>query len=74
MPTNIYTIEQTSKRFKLQLVLARLCYAIAVVWFVICLASAEAGDQMNAAWPVLMFVFAAAWAFVTRVRIWWNHG
>ena len=63
----VYTVEQTSKKFKLQAILSIVTSCVGLVGM---FATAENG---NTTIPTLMFMGGVIWFIVNRIRIWWNH-
>jgi len=66
--TPLSTIQQTSKRLKLHIVLASVVFWIGTVWLFMAPPSSI---------PMLVAVFTTiaggVWYLVTRLRVWWHH-
>lgn len=67
-PVTAQTVELTSKRLKLQQVIAVLLIIVGGVWF---WTTIETGSDSPTG--ALILVAGFVWWFVTRVRIWWHH-
>lgn len=67
--TQIKTIQETSKKFKLQTLISVFLFIIGVVW-VMAVANAP---QSNPTIPGLLIFIGLIWYIVNRFRIWWHH-
>ena len=72
MKNNVQTIEKTSKRFKLQLVLSSLGVFISIIFVItnICKNGFDHNKTICSYWALVLL---GAWNTITRIRIWWNH-
>ncbi len=68
--TQIKTIQETSKKFKLQTLISVSLIIIGVVWVWIS-RSTQSGEPLVI--PLLMIVIGLVWYLVNRFRIWWHH-
>lgn len=68
--TKTTTTQLTSKRLKLQQLLATLMAVVGIIGLV---AVAQEPGANGTLWGVLLFL-GILWFIVTRVRIWWHHG
>jgi len=68
----IQTVEQTSKRYKLQQLLSSLL----IIGSIIVLTVAHSGSEPSeaAAFGVLGLVVGFIWFIVVRFMTWWHHG
>ncbi|MCP5017616.1 MAG: hypothetical protein GY938_20445 [Ketobacter sp.] len=62
------TIQETSKRFKLQILISILLMAFG---FLIGMGEAQMGNDSST--PFGVAAFGLLWYVVTKFRIWWNH-
>lgn len=69
MKTGHRTVEQTSKRLKLQKPLSVL---IAIIGLLLVLTDLD-GSQMGGVGILLMFI-GLIWFFVVAIMVWWKHG
>ena len=69
------TTQQTSKKFKLLLVIFNLALIAAPIWAfcVKCQAEISSSDP-NYIPPLTTFIIAVVGNLITRFLIWWNHG
>ena len=67
--TQIKTIQETSKKFKLQTLISVSLIIIGVIW-VIPMVNAP---QSNPTIPILLICIGLIWYIVNRFRIWWHH-
>lgn len=75
MDTPHTTVENTKKKFKLQLL---LCHAVAIASLLVLMKSVsvhdvEAHNVMVTITASLLWLSASVWWVVTKCRIWWNH-
>ncbi len=66
------TIQGTSKRLKLHVILSSIVFWIGVVWLIVGINTAKEGEQSSAV-PVIFLLVGVVWYVVTRYRIWWHH-
>jgi hypothetical protein len=65
----VITTERTSKRLKLHLVQSMFLMMFSGLGIFVF------GDEGEiAGWALWMLGISAAWYWVTRIRVWWNHG
>jgi uncharacterized membrane protein YvbJ len=69
---SLTTIQETSKKLKLQTLGAVLAIIIGVVWLIGQMNSGQGAGEPGAI-PMLFIVGGLGWYFVTRFRIWWHH-
>lgn len=67
----IKTIQETSKRFKLQSLLSVLVIALGVVFMFE--QSKAPSDEQSSGIPAMLIFFGLTWYLINRFRIWWNH-
>jgi len=67
--TQIKTIQETSKIFKLHAVISVFLIIIGTVWLIGEIMSLEPIGAM----PVLFIFVGLIWFTVNRIRIWWHH-
>lgn len=67
--TSVQTIEKTSKKYKLYLVLSIIGILFSGFGCVIKISSKDADTGY---WPLSLFVFLI-WFLITKALIWWNH-
>ncbi len=65
--TQINTVQETSKKFKLQTMLSVFCIIIGFVW----LMGAPTAEEEST--PGILIFFGLIWYLVNRFRIWWHH-
>lgn len=63
------TVEQTSKRIKLQILLGGAVISASVAWMI---GSIAVGGEILA--PAAAFICGLAWYAVARIVAWWHHG
>lgn len=66
------TIQETSKKLKLHVLLSSIVFWIGVVWLIVGINAAKQDEELSAIPVILMFV-GVVWYVVTRYRIWWHH-
>jgi uncharacterized membrane protein YvbJ len=71
---NLTTTQATSKRFKLHIILASLCFWSGMIWMFSSIKTFQTGTvpETNAL-PSLLIVTGLFWYIGTKVRIWWHH-
>lgn len=69
----VQTVEQTSKRYKLQQLLSVLLIGVGVI-VVISGVSAEQPSGGSAAVGTLLIVAGFIWYIIARFTTWWHHG
>lgn len=62
--------ELTSKRLKLQTLLAA---ATIVIGFVVIMNTSASSSVASSVIGTLMLLVGLVWLVITRIRIWWNH-
>ena len=69
--TNINTVQETSKKFKLQSLISASLIIIGVVWAT----SSTSGDTTSepSVIPGMFITIGLVWFVVNRFRIWWHH-
>jgi hypothetical protein len=65
------TVQETSKKLKLQIILSSVCFWLGVLFLVV--AANQPGDQGSGGFPALMITVGLIWYITTRLRIWWHH-
>ena len=68
--TQIRTVQETSKKFKLQAMISVTLFIIGAVWLYAQVDSAEADPSPLA---TLFMLVGLVWYIVNRFRIWWHH-
>jgi len=68
--TQIRTIQETSKKFKLQTLISVSIIIIGVVWL---MAVKDDPQSEPSVMPGLLIVVGSVWYIVNRFRIWWHH-
>ncbi len=68
--TQIKTVQETSKKFKLQSLISVLLIIIGVVWVI---AVSNGPQSEPSALPGLIIFIGLIWYIVNRFRIWWHH-
>ncbi len=68
--TQIKTVQETSKKFKLQTVISVLLIIIGVAWL-ISISNNPQGE--SSAMPSLSIFIGLVWSLINRFRIWWHH-
>ena len=69
----IKTIQETSKKLKLQILISSVIFWVGIVWLFIevnkTIDSGAAPSQI----PSFLLLIGMVWYITTRVRIWWHH-
>jgi len=66
------TVQETSKKLKLQIVVASLMFWVGVIWVGVQIGSPPtAGEQSSIG--IILLAVGLTWYIVTRFRIWWHH-
>lgn len=66
------TTQETSKKLKLQIVVASLMFWIGFIWVGVQIGSPSyAGEQSKIG--VILLAVGLTWYIFTRFRIWWHH-
>jgi len=66
------TVQETSKRLKVHILISSLCFWGGLIWVVVAVQDAQAGATPNPI-PSLLTIAGLFWYIVTKVRIWWHH-
>ena len=67
------TVQETSKKLKIQIVIASIIFWIGVVWLIGGVVSANQGGGEPSSMAGLLLFVGIVWYMVTRFRIWWHH-
>ena len=74
--TPLSTIQQTSKRLKMHIVISVILWWTSVIWLIFA-ASAQSQSQTASqsvpGLPIAIFLISSAWYILTKLRIWWHH-
>lgn len=70
---NLKTVQLTSKKFKLQQLLALFLFCVGLGLFIVSVGAGEEAGPGVAAFSVLAMFAGMVWTIVTRIRIWWHH-
>lgn len=65
--TQLHTIQETSKKFKLQTILSVFCLIIGFVWLI----GVQTPEEKST--PGALIFIGIVWYVVNRIRIWWHH-
>ena len=68
--TQVQTVEETSKRFKVHILLSLTMAAVGIFWII---SVADSADERESLFPGLLAIAGLFWFLVTRFRIWWHH-
>ena len=68
---NVQTVEQTSKRWKAQQLMAALLCIVSVIAFAVSSSDPASG---SGGWGFFGLVTGIFWFIITRIRAWWHHG
>ena len=69
----IKTVQETSKKLKLQILISSVVFWVAVIWlFIDVNLVKDAGAEMSLTSSILLLI-SMLWYIVTRIRIWWHH-
>ncbi|MCP4748774.1 MAG: zinc-ribbon domain-containing protein [Desulfobacteraceae bacterium] len=71
--TQIKTIQETSKKFKLQTLISVSLIIVGMVWFIAVLSEQQSEPSATSAIPSFLIVIGFGWYIVNRFRIWWHH-
>jgi len=66
----INTVQETSKKFKLQ---SLLSVSLIIIGIVMLSATGSASNSEPSIMPVLITTIGLIWFIVNRFRIWWHH-
>lgn len=66
------TIQETSKKLKLHIVIASVLFWVSVVWLFASVSNAPE-DSGQAIIPSVILVVGLGWYLTTKFRIWWHH-
>ena len=69
----IKTIQETSKKLKLQILISSLVFWVGVIWIFAEINGAKYSADDPSSIPALMIFVGLVWYLVTRFRIWWHH-
>ncbi len=64
------TVQETSKKFKLQILLAALAFWGGLVFLFQGNDTAEGAANI---WPMIAMLFGLIWYIATKFRVWWHH-
>ncbi|MCU8000189.1 zinc ribbon domain-containing protein [Shewanella sp. SM95] len=68
--SNIRTIQETSKKFKIQQLASILLF---LTGFFMSMSGVSDPDYKPSVWPGLFMIVGFLWYVVNRFRIWWHH-
>jgi len=70
------TIQMTSKKLKLQYVMARTLTVIGIIWSVLALiiVSPDTETSFLVFIPLIITLLSGICAIVVKIKIWWHHG
>ena len=71
--TALTTVQDTSKKLKLQSLIAALCIIVGVI-VAISAASASTNSSGGSTFASIIIIAGFIWFVITRIRIWWHHG
>ena len=66
------TVQETSKKLKMHILIASVLFWVGVIWFFIQANMVNEGGEITGT-PAAMIFGGMIWYFVTRFRIWWHH-
>ena len=66
----IKTIQETSKKFKLQTILSVSLIIISFFWL---MAELSGHEDEHSGMPMLLILIGLFWYTINRFRIWWHH-
>ncbi len=69
------TVQETSKKLKLHIIIASILFWVGVVWLFVGINAAEQGGEQSEQFviSILLLFVGLVWYVVTRFRIWWHH-
>ncbi|MGI2021694.1 zinc-ribbon domain-containing protein [Shewanella glacialipiscicola] len=67
---NIQTIQETSKKFKLQQIAA---IALFIIGFTMSISRVSNPNYELSVWPGMFMLVGLVWYVINRFRIWWHH-
>lgn len=70
----VATVQKTSKRLKLHLLLSTLIFLTGVILIIVAIASEETSILAVGGPGFLATLVGLVWLIVTKLRIWWRHG
>lgn len=70
--TRVSTVQETSKRLKLNILFSALFWWTGFIWLMVELNSVEGPSRSIAIAGLLLFV-GGVWYLITKFRIWWHH-
>jgi len=65
----VQTIQETSKKLKLQALISGLVFIIGMVWLI---GAPKTPGSFNPA-PVIVMLGGLVWFIVIRIKTWWHH-
>ena len=68
--THVKTVQETSKKFKLQTLISVSLIIIGFAWII---AVANNPQSESSEMPLLFIIVGLIWYIVNRFRIWWHH-
>lgn len=71
--TPLSTIQLTSKRLKVHMIVSALAFWIGLIWYVIPVVQGRDPDPSRNPVAVILLVIGIAWYIITKLRIWWHH-
>jgi len=66
------TVQETSKRLKVHILIAALCFWVGLIGTNVLMFDARTGVALTII-PSLLTVVGLLWYIVTKFRIWWHH-
>jgi uncharacterized membrane protein YvbJ len=72
--TPLTTVQETSKKLKLHIIIASVIFWAAVLWIIVIWEDVMTGEgARSASVPFIMALVGLVWYIATRARIWWHH-
>ena len=64
------TVQETSKKFKLQILLASIMFWAGLFMIVYRI---QTGAKVGNVWYLLASIIGLVWYIITKFRVWWHH-
>ena len=69
----IKTVQETSKKLKLQILISSIMFWAGVIWLIVAINGAKYSSDEPPQVPSFLILIGIVWYITTRFRIWWHH-
>ncbi len=69
----IKTVQETSKKLKLQILISSIMFWVGIIWLFIEINNVKINGGEPSQTPNFLLLIGIIWYVVTKVRVWWHH-